>query len=81
MKPVRGGDDTEDLSHKQERNKEKTTNIIMTDNINPETGEQMALGRSPRFTYWAALLIFSTITMGASVEQVRPSKRMQQRGS
>jgi len=35
--------------------------------INPETGETMQ-GRSPRFTIWVALLIFSCITMGAAVE-------------
>ena len=28
-------------------------------------------GRSPRFTMWAAFLIFSAITLVASVEEVR----------
>jgi hypothetical protein len=37
--------------------------------INPETGLTTS-SRSPRFTMWAAFLIFSTITMGAAVEEV-----------
>jgi len=36
-------------------------------NINPETGEAI-MGRSPRFTLWTAFLVFSTVTLGASVE-------------
>lgn len=44
-------------------------------NINPETGESTAT-RSSRFSTWGALLIFSTITLGASVEVVRLSPRM-----
>lgn len=35
--------------------------------INPETGEAI-MSSSPRFTKWAALLVFSTITLGSSVE-------------
>jgi len=35
---------------------------------NPETGETIG-GRSPRFMHWCALLVFATITMGASVEE------------
>ena len=46
----------------------------MTDlNINPETGASTntgASGRSPRLTLWIAFLVFSTITLGASVEVV-----------
>jgi hypothetical protein len=41
----------------------------MTD-INAETGEVVG-GRSPRFIQWAAFLIFSSITLGAAVEEVR----------
>lgn len=37
--------------------------------INPDTGESMGSSRSPRFTMWAAFLIFSAITLGASVEE------------
>ncbi|KAI2501741.1 hypothetical protein MHU86_12747 [Fragilaria crotonensis] len=36
--------------------------------INPETGESTS-GRSPRFSIWAAFLIFSTITMISAVEE------------
>jgi len=36
-------------------------------NINPETGEAI-MGRSPRFTLWTGFLVFSTVTLGASVE-------------
>jgi hypothetical protein len=39
-------------------------------NINPETGEATNTGRSPRFTLWVAFLVFSTITMISSVEEV-----------
>ena len=49
----------------------------MTDlNINPETGASTntgASGRSPRLTLWIAFLVFSTITLGASVEVVSQS--------
>jgi hypothetical protein len=37
-------------------------------NIDPQTGVAEAVGRSPRFTKWAAFLVFSTITLGASVQ-------------
>lgn len=37
--------------------------------IDPDTGLTVS-NRSPRFTMWAAFLIFSTITMGAAVEEV-----------
>ena len=40
-------------------------------NINPETGEVISGGRSPRFTTWIAFLVFSTITMGSAIELVR----------
>ena len=43
----------------------------MDPNINPETGETMASGRSPRFSMWVALTVFSVIVLGASVEVVR----------
>lgn len=36
-------------------------------NINQETGEAL-VGRSPRFTTWVAFLVFSTISLGSSVE-------------
>lgn len=36
---------------------------------NPETGETID-GRSPRFSYWCAFLVFSTISLGAAVEEV-----------
>lgn len=36
--------------------------------INQETGELIAVSRSPRFTLWVAFLAFSTITLGSSVE-------------
>mmetsp|Transcript_17990 Transcript_17990/g.29791 ORF Transcript_17990/g.29791 Transcript_17990/m.29791 type:complete len:118 (-) Transcript_17990:1051-1404(-) len=39
--------------------------------INPDTGESMGSSRSPRFTMWAAFLIFSAITLGGAVEEVR----------
>jgi hypothetical protein len=35
--------------------------------INQETGEVIC-GRSPRFTMWVALFVFSTITLGSSVQ-------------
>ena len=40
-------------------------------NVNPETGEVVGQGRSPRFTLWVAFLVFATITMGSAVEVVR----------
>jgi hypothetical protein len=40
-------------------------------NINHETGEMEAVGRSPRFTLWVAFLFFATVTMISSVEVVR----------
>ena len=40
-------------------------------NINQETGEVEGLGRSPRFQYWVAFLVFSTIVMISSAEVVR----------
>jgi hypothetical protein len=43
----------------------------MDPNINPETGETVASGRSPRFSMWVALTVFSVIVLGASVEVVR----------
>jgi hypothetical protein len=42
---------------------------IMNPESNPETGETLS-GRSPRFSLWAAFLVFSTITMGSSVQVV-----------
>lgn len=41
----------------------------MSTDINPETGE-ITVGRSPRFTTWTAFLVFSIVTLGASVEVV-----------
>jgi hypothetical protein len=38
-------------------------------NVSTETGESLQ-GRSPRFTQWIAFLVFSTITLGSSVEVV-----------
>jgi hypothetical protein len=47
-----------------------TTNPTMSDpNVSTETGESLQ-GRSPRFTQWIAFLVFSTITLGSSVEVV-----------
>lgn len=43
----------------------------MTDlNVDTETGQQLNRGRYPRFSLWMALLVFSSITLGASVEIV-----------
>jgi hypothetical protein len=42
----------------------------MDPNISTETGESVQ-GRSPRFTLWVAFLVFSTITLGSSVQVVR----------
>ncbi|CAB9519890.1 expressed unknown protein [Seminavis robusta] len=39
----------------------------MSSEINPETGE-VVVGRSPRFSLWVAFLVFSTVTLGSSVE-------------
>lgn len=40
-------------------------------NVDNETGGEMTSnGRSPRFSLWIAFLVFSTITLGASVEIV-----------
>jgi hypothetical protein len=39
----------------------------MSTDINPETGESV-VGRSPRFTLWVGFLVFSTVTLGSSVE-------------
>jgi hypothetical protein len=39
-------------------------------NINSATGESVSQGRSPRFSLWIAFLVFSTITLGSSVEIV-----------
>jgi hypothetical protein len=38
--------------------------------INTATGESLSQGRSPRFSLWIAFLVFSTITLGSSVEIV-----------
>jgi hypothetical protein len=46
----------------------KKSNTMTT--TNPETGETIG-GRSPRFSHWCAFLVFSTISMAASVEEVR----------
>jgi len=39
-----------------------------------DSGEVTASSRSPRFAYWAAFLIFSTITLGSVVEVVKDNK-------
>jgi hypothetical protein len=54
---------------KYERNYENTNETMSDPNISTETGEAMQ-GRSPRFTQWIAFLVFSTITLGSSVEVV-----------
>jgi hypothetical protein len=50
-------------------NKSRTT-VLRMSSVNADTGETTQ-GRSPRFTQWVAFLIFSTITLGSSVEVVR----------
>jgi hypothetical protein len=44
-------------------------------NINQETGEANAAGRSPRFTLWIAFLVFATVTMGSAIGVVSHSSR------
>ena len=39
-------------------------------NIDSETGESVIQGRSPRFSLWVAFWVFSTVTLGSSVEIV-----------
>lgn len=39
-------------------------------NIHAETGETTNQGRSPRFSLWVAFWVFSTVTLGSSVEIV-----------
>jgi hypothetical protein len=51
----------------------KSTAIIITMNIDQETGETIGRGRSPRFTYWVAFFAFATITMGSGVSVVSHS--------
>jgi hypothetical protein len=39
--------------------------------VGEAAGSIIASGRSPRFSLWIALVVFSTITLGSSVEIVR----------
>jgi hypothetical protein len=50
----------------------------MSDTIDVDSGLSTQ-GRSPRFTLWVGFLVFSTITLGSSVEVVSPPITVVQR--